>query len=103
MHITNFNTYILHSLKIFFLAFIIGKSIDNIFIAIQKKYNKVNNILFGLLQLLTVITISYYLHILTSHEFSADMQIYAPNVLFSSFIFSLQSNMLKNFAPLTLH
>jgi hypothetical protein len=95
------NTYILHSLKIFFLAFIIGKSIDNIFIAIQKKYDG-NNILLGLLQLLTVITTSYYLHILTTHQFSADMQIYAPNVLFSSFIFSLQSNMLKNFAPLTL-
>ena len=49
MHITNFNTYILHSLKIFFLAFTIGKSIDNIFITIQKKYEKVNNLLFGLL------------------------------------------------------
>jgi hypothetical protein len=102
MHITNFNTYILHSLKIFFLAFIIGKSIDNIFIVIQKKYEKVNRLLFGLLQLLIVIVTSYYLHILTSRQFSADMQIYTPNVLFSSFIFSLQSNMLKNFAPLTL-
>jgi hypothetical protein len=96
------NAYILHSLKIFFLAFIIGKSIDNIFIDIQKKYDGLNDISFGLLQLLTVITTSYYLHILTTHRFSADMQIYAPNVLFSSFIFSLQSNMLKNFASLTL-
>ena len=103
MYITNFNIYILHSLKIFFLAFIIGKSIDNISIIIQKKYEKVNNLLFGLLQLLTVIVTSYYLHILTTEQFSADMQIYAPNVLFSSFIFSLQSNMLKNFAPLALH
>ena len=102
MHITNLNTYILHSLKIFFLAFIIGKSIDNIFTAIQKKYDGLNNISFGLLQLLTVIITSYYLHMLTTYKFSVDMQIQAPNVLFSSFIFSLQSNMLKNFAQLTL-
>ena len=98
----NINTYILHSLKIFFLAFTFGKSIDNIFIAIQKKYQGLNNILLGLLQLLTVIITSYYLHILTTDEFSFDMQIQAPNVLFSSFIFSLQSNMLKNFAQFTL-
>jgi hypothetical protein len=103
MYITNFNIYILHSLKIFFLAFIIGKSINNIFITIQKKYDKENNILLGLLQLLVVIVTSYYLHILTTRQFSSNMQIYAPNVLFSSFIFSLQSNMLKNFAPLALH
>ena len=100
MHI---NTYILHSLKIFFLAFTFGKSIDNIFIAIQKKYQGLNNILLGLLQLLTVIITSYYLHVLTSEQFSVDMQIHAPYVLFSSFIFSLQSNMLKNFAQLTFN
>jgi len=96
------NTYILHSLKIFFLAFTFGKSIDNIFTAIQKKYYGLNNISFGLLQLLTVIITSYYLHMLTTYKFSVDMQIQAPNVLFSSFIFSLQSNMLKNFSQLTL-
>ena len=99
MHI---NTYILHSLKIFFWAFTFGKSIDNFFTAIQKKYDGLNNISFGLLQLLTVIITSYCLHILTTDQFSIDMQIQAPNVLFSSFIFSLQSNMLKNFSQLTL-
>jgi len=101
MRINNFNIYLTYSIKVFLLAFIIGKSIDNIFITLQKKYTYINNIIFGILQLLTIITMSYYLHILTSNQFSNEMQIYAPNVLFSSFIFTLQTNMMQNFQSIT--
>jgi hypothetical protein len=98
MAITNFNTYFINSLKTFFLAFIIGKSINNFFVIIQTKYKhkNINNIVYGILQLITVILSAYYLHILSSNTFSNNMQIYAPNVLFSSFIFALQTNMINN-------
>ena len=101
MYINNFNTYLTYSVKIFLLAFIIGRSIDNIFITLQKKYTHINNVIFGILQLLTIITISYYLHIFTSNQFSNQMQIYGPNVLFSSFIFTLQTNMMQNLQSIT--
>ena len=104
MHITNFNTYFTYSIKIFLVAFIIGKSIDNIFIIIQNKTStyKINNIFYGILQLIFVIFVSYYLHIFTNNQFSEELEIYSPSILFSSFIFTLQTNMMKNLDILTV-
>ena len=105
MYTTDFMTYFLDSLKIFLLAFIIGKSIDNVFIYIQiqssvDKHSK--SLIFGILQLFVVIIAAYYLHTFTSNQFSDEMQIYAPNVLFSSFIFALQTNIIKNLELITI-
>ena len=104
-HITNLNTYFKYSIKIFLLAFIIGKSIDNIFITIQKKTSeyKINKIFYGISQLIFVILVSFYLHIFTNNQFGSELQIYSPTVLFSSFIFSLQTNMMKNLDILTIN
>lgn len=101
--ITHFKTYFIASIKVFFLAFIIGKSIDNLFITIQQKYPKINKLIFGILQLIVIIILAYFLHIFTSNTFSIEMQIYSPHVLFSSFIFALQSNMIKNLEIITYH
>ena len=97
-HVTDFNTYLQYSLKIFFLAFIIGKSSDNIFLSIQKNtsFYKINKLFYGISQLIFVIFISFYLHVLTNNQISNELQIYSPTVLFSSFIFALQTNMMKN-------
>lgn len=103
MYIKNFNNYFIESIKIFLLAFIIGKSIDNIFTRLQNKHSNINPIIFGIFQLIVVIIAAYYLHIFTSNQFSNEMQIYAPNVLFSSFIFTLQTNIMKNFESITIH
>lgn len=104
-HITNLNTYFKYSIKIFLLAFIIGKSIDNIFITIQKRTSeyKINKIFYGIAQLISLILISYYLHIFTNNQFSDELQIYSPTVLFSSFIFAIQTNMMKNLDVLTVN
>jgi uncharacterized protein YacL len=105
MHITNLNTYFTYSIKIFLIAFIIGKSIDNIFITIQKRTSeyKINKIFYGIAQLVSLILISYYLHIFTNNQFSDELQIYSPSVLFSSFIFAIQTNMMKNLDILTVN
>lgn len=104
-HINHLKTYFTYSIKIFLLAFIIGKSVDNIFITIQKKTAeyKINKIFYGISQLIFVILISYYLHIFTNNQFSNELQIYSPTVLFSSFIFAVQTNMMKNLDVLTIN
>jgi hypothetical protein len=104
MYITNLKTYFTYSIKIFLLAFILGKSIDNIFIIIQKKTAeyKINKIFYGILQLVFVILVSFYLHIFTNNQVSDELQIYSPSVLFSSFIFAVQTNMMKNLDVLTV-
>ncbi len=96
-HIYEFKEYFISSLKIFIILFILGKILDNTFTKIQKKYNIPLSIWYGILQLFTCIVVAYILHSFTSDNFSDEMQIYAPNVLLSSFMMSLQSNMFKNF------
>lgn len=100
---THFETYFMISIRVFFLSFIIGKSIDNLFVIIQQRYPETNKLIFGMLQLIVVIISAYYLHIFTSNTFSTELQIYSPHVLFSSFTFALQSNMMKNFELITYH
>ena len=101
--ITHFHSYFITSIKIFFLAFIIGKSIDNLFVIIQQRYPETNKLIFGILQLFVIIIAAYYLHMSTSNQFGNEMQVYSPNVLFSSFIFTIQSNMIRNFELITFH
>ncbi len=87
--------YLFKSLQVFILCFILGSLINNIFIKIQNYFNIPISIVFGFLQLITIISITYILHNIQFLE--QFFEEYTPNVLFSSFLLSLQSNMLNNF------
>jgi len=95
-----YSRYLLKSLQVFVICFFIGTFIDSQFHKLQKslslsKNNTVNEILFGFSQLITIITITYMLHV--NKFFHLYFEEYSPNVLFSTFLLSLQSNMIRNF------
>ena len=91
----NYFEYLIKSLQVFILCFILGSIINNLFVKIQNYFNIPVSIILGLLQLITIISITYLLH---SVQFLEQFfEEYTPNVLFSSFLLSLQSNMLNNF------
>lgn len=87
--------YLSKSLQVFILCFILGSLINNLFVKIQGYFNIPIHIIFGFLQLITIISITYLLHNIQYLE--QFFEEYTPNVLFSSFLLSLQSNMLNNF------
>lgn len=95
MHYTE---YTFKSLQVFILCFILGTFIDNLFHKYQESLKNVSSIeklLIGLIQLITIITVTYVLHTIKFlHNFFEE---YTPNVLFSTFLLSLQSNMISNF------
>ena len=90
-----YTNYLLKSLQVFILCFMIGTFIDQQFHRLQTSYTEANQILFGFAQLITIITITYILHI--NKFFHSYFEEYSPNVLFSTFLLSLQSNMIYNF------
>lgn len=92
----NYLEYIINALKIFFLAFVIGRSVDHLFKLLTNKYKNVNKKMLGIVQLLLVINIAYVMHIFTSEEFSEEFQISHPGILFSSFMINLQTTMFRN-------
>lgn len=93
----SFTKYVLESMYIFSVLFVVGKMIDTGFKKWQMNNAYHRSFLTGLLQLLACIVCSYVIHMHTSNKFSDEMQITTPTVLFSSFLISLQSNMYKNF------
>lgn len=95
-----YSEYIFKSLLIFSLSFIIGTFIDNYFIIYQKKFKNPNKLLFGFIQLIIIITITYSLNYIKFLEEFFEQ--YTPNVLFSTFLLSLQSNMISNFRQVIL-
>jgi hypothetical protein len=88
--------YIKHSLQIFIFAFVFGTILDKLFNWIDTNYPQIPKKLLGFIQLVSIIVLSYYLTVASSKYWSNQLQIYAPSVLFSSFIFTLQKTMLKN-------
>lgn len=92
MHYTD---YTLKSLQVFILCFILGTFIDNQFHKYQESNPNSNRTLLAFIQLVTIITITYILH--TVQFLQQFFEEYTPNVLFSSFLLSLQSNMIDNF------
>lgn len=90
-----YTTYLNKSLQVFIICFMIGTFVDQQFHHLQKSYNDTNQFLFGFSQLITIITITYILHI--NKFFHSYFEEYSPNVLFSTFLLSLQSNMIYNF------
>lgn len=90
--------YTLKSLNVFILCFLLGTFIDNLFHKYQeslKNISSLQKLLIGLFQLVTIITVTYTLN--TIKFFHNFFEEYSPNVLFSTFLLSLQSNMISNF------
>lgn len=93
--------YIIKSLQVFILCFIIGTFVDNQFELYQKNITnitKYQRLLLGFSQLFVIITITYLLN--TVKFLNQFFEEYTPNVLFSTFLVSLQTNMINNFKDL---
>lgn len=88
----NYHNYILQSLHVFVLSFIIGVTIDNTFAKLVNTY-KDNILLLAIIQLFVIITVSYILN--TYHFYY--IETYTPHILFSSFLLSLQTTMISIF------
>jgi dolichyl-phosphate-mannose--protein O-mannosyl transferase len=91
----NYQVYLVKSTKVFILCFFIGIYINKLFTKIQKQNSQLNPLILAFIQLLVVITVTYILHY--SKFFNTYFEIYTPNVVFSSFLLSLQTNMISNF------
>jgi hypothetical protein len=87
-----YQNYILQSLHVFTLSFVLGVVIDNTFKKILQTYPD-KSLYLAFLQLFTVISVSYILH---EYHFRYS-ETYTPHVLFSSFLLSLQTTMIQNF------
>jgi hypothetical protein len=94
---TTFSNWMLDGLKIFTLVFLIGRLINSAFIKIQKHFEIRPSIEFGLVHLIFILSISYFLHVFTSDKFSDELSISSPSVLYSGLLVNLQSNLFYNF------
>ena len=92
----NYINYLQEGLKIFILVFVLANVLDQFFSTIQKKYKIPKSKIFGLLQLFSIITIAYIVHVLTPHKTSIELQVYTPAVLFSSLMLNMQTTMFYN-------
>lgn len=93
----NFLTYLFTSIYVFILCFYIGTSIDQQFEKIQKQFN-LTPLFAGFLQIFVIISITYILY----QHTALHLESYSPHLLFSSFLFGLQTNMIKNLKTLKL-
>lgn len=91
-------SYLIKSLQVFISCFIVGTFIDTQFHKLQNQYPNNHPLTMGLAQLVTIITVTYILH--SVKFFQNFFEEYTPNVLFSSFLLALQSNMIDNFKKL---
>jgi hypothetical protein len=91
----NYQEYLIKSTRVFILCFFIGIYINNLFSKIQNQNSQLHPLILAFIQLLTIITITYILNYY--NIFHTYFEEYAPNVLFSSFLLSLQTNMISNF------
>jgi len=90
-----YSRYILESIQIFSLSFLIGSVLNAVFKKLGERLPNDNVSVFiqSVLHLLAILNVSYILTIyhLKLHES------YYPTVLLSSFLFSLQTNMIQGF------
>jgi hypothetical protein len=86
--------YTVSSLQIFLISFIVGNLINKTFEKLQSKYN-IQPLFIAVLQLFSIIFITFY--IFKYNVFYNFFEDYSPHFIFSSFLFSLQTNMIKTF------
>lgn len=85
--------FFIYSFYIFFITFFLGSFLNNFMEKQQKKY-KLNPFISGCIHLLTILLLMYLFHkfhLLYLEKF------YSPHIIFSTFLFSLQTNMIVNF------
>ena len=85
-----FNRYLTSSLYVFSTCFVIGIVLDNIFKRLTSEFPS-HTLLLAFIQLFIVIVLSFVL------KKYLKLESYTPHVLFSTFLFSLQSTMINNF------
>lgn len=91
----NYQEYLVKSTRVFILCFFIGIYINNLFSKIQNQNSQLHPLILASAQLFAIITITYILH--SYNFFHTYFEVYTPHVLFSSFLLSLQTNMISNF------
>lgn len=96
----NYYTYILKSVLIFFIIFTIGLHVNKFFEKFQKRNANVHPIIIGMIHLLCIINIAYVIH---GNGFAKYFEVYTPNIMFSSFLLSLQTSMISNLKTLILN
>lgn len=90
----NLYKYTISSLQIFIVSFIIGNFINKVFKKLQVKYN-ILPVIAAFAQLFTIIYITYF--IFRYQIYFNLFEQFSPHFIFSSFLFSLQTNMINNF------
>jgi len=80
-----------NSIYVFAVAFVVGTTVNNMFVRIQSQLEHPNLLVISLAQLLCIITVAY---LLNKYD---PIEQYAPRSVFSSFLLTLQTNMINNF------
>lgn len=91
-----FNKYLSSSLYVFSTCFVLGIILDNIFKRLVLEFPS-HTLLLAFIQLFIVIVLSFILH---KYIY---LETYTPHVLFSTFLFSLQSTMITNLRSFIPH
>lgn len=90
--------FFIDSFSIFIISFWIGTFIDNQFSKLSVKTNKILTLFLCFLHLSCIITVSYFLK--TWYTNTTPLENYNPHILFSTFLFSLQSSLINNLRTL---
>ena len=96
----NIGKYIINSLLVFTFSFVFGIYINKFFEYLHDQYKTYDlygylDLLLAILQLIFVIIFTYILH--EYKLFSLTFEYYNPHIIFSTFIFSLQTKMITTF------
>jgi hypothetical protein len=86
--------YTISSLQIFIISFMMGHLINKFFTKLQIQYN-IPPLTAGFAQLFSIIFITYF--IFKYQIYFNLFEQFSPHFIFSSFLFSLQTNMINNF------
>lgn len=88
----NLDIYIINSIIIFIFSFVFGIYINKIFEKLYDQYPDIE-LLLVFLQLFVIILLTYVLYKYKLLNFA--FEYYNPHILFSSFLFSLQTQMIN--------
>lgn len=90
-----YTNYLYKTLQIFISCLLLGSLVNQSFHRYQKSLKNPNVLLISFLQLITIISLSYLIYV--SDYFNSYFESYSPNLILSTFLFSLQSNIFNNF------
>lgn len=90
-----YTNYLYKTLQIFISCLLLGSLVNHSFHKYQKSLKNPNLLLISFLQLITIISLSYFIY--TNTYFHPFFESYSPSLLLSTFLFSLQTNIFNNF------